>query len=93
MGRSNIMSDVNFKDLQKGTSVIFARVIPATDCYELLNLHIVTVHEDYCTGTDQKTKQTYLFTPTYAEEVLFYNRKLAVEYLNSKKKGIKTNVD
>jgi hypothetical protein len=87
------MSDVNFKDLQKGTLVIFARAIPKTDCYELLDLHIVTIHDDYCTGTDQKTKQTYLFTPTYAEEVLFHNRKLAVAYLNNRKDGGKDHVD
>lgn len=79
------MSDINYGELQKGDAVIFARVLPSISYYELLDLHIVSVYEKYCTGTDLKTKQTYSFNRKLAEEVLFLNRNMAIEYLNKRK--------
>lgn len=79
------MSDINYEKLQKGDSVVFARVLPKIGYYELLDLHIVSVYEKYCTGTDSKTKQTYSFNRKLAEEVLFLNRNMATEYLNKRK--------
>ena len=79
------MSNITYDNLKKGDSIIFARVLPKIGYYELLNLHIVSVYEKYCTGADSKTKQTYSFSRSRAEEVLFKNRNLAIEYLNRKK--------
>lgn len=52
------MPDIKYENLQKGDTVIFARVLPKIGYYELLELHIVSVYGDYCTGADTKTKQT-----------------------------------
>lgn len=79
------MSDINYGELKKGDSVVFARVLPRIGYYELLDLHIVSVYEKYCTGADLKTKQTHSFNRKLAEEVLFLDRDLAIEYLNKKK--------
>lgn len=79
------MSDIKYENLQKGDTVIFARVLPKIGYYELLDLHIVSVYGDYCTGADTKTKQTFLFSRKLAEKVLFLNRNRAKEYLNEKK--------
>ena len=80
------MTDLTYNNLRKGDSVIFARVLPNTGDYKIINLNIVTVNDEYCTGVDSKTKQTFLFEKRDAEEVLFLNRNLALEYLNNKKK-------
>lgn len=79
------MSDIDYEELQKGDSVIFARALPRIGYYELLDLHIVSVYEKYCTGADLKTKQTHSFNRKLAEEVLFFDRNLAIKYLNRKK--------
>ena len=79
------MSDITYDNLRKGDSVIFARVLPKIGYYELLDLYIVSVYDKYCTGVDTKTKQTYCFGRKLAEEVLFLNRNLAINYLNQKK--------
>lgn len=78
------MSDIIYDNLKKGDSVIFARVLPNIGYYELLDLHIVSVYDDYCTGVDSKTKQTYCFSKKWAHDVLFLNRKLALNYLKEK---------
>ena len=80
-----IISDITYNELRKGDSVIFARVLPRIGYYELLDLYIVSVYNKYCTGADTKTKQTYCFGRKWAEDVLFLNRNLAIEYLNKKK--------
>lgn len=79
------MSDINYEELKKGDSVVFARVLPRIGYYELLDLHIVSVYEKYCTGADSKTKQTYSFNRKLAEDVLFFDRNMAIEYLDKKK--------
>lgn len=79
------MSDIDYEKLKKGDAVVFARVLPRLGYYELLDLNIVSVYEKYCTGADSKTKQTYSFNRELAENVLFFNRNLAIDYLNKKK--------
>lgn len=79
------MSDINYDTLEKGDKVIFVRIMPKLDIFELFDLHIVSVYEDYCTGSDEKTKQTFLFSKKYAQEVLFQDRSLALEYLDKEK--------
>jgi len=76
------MSDISYEELKKGDSVVFARVLPKIGYYELIDLHIVSVYEKYCTDADLKTKQTYSFNRKLAEDVLFFDRNMAIEYLN-----------
>ena len=79
------MSDIIYETLKKGDSVVFARVLPKIGYYELLDLRIVSVYKKYCTGADSNTKQTYSFSRSLAENVLFFNRNSAINYLNKKK--------
>lgn len=78
------MSDITYNELEKGDTVYFARILPRIKIYEVLNLNIVTIIDTYCTGVNPKNNQTYVFPKKYAEEVLFKNRRLALEYLDSK---------
>lgn len=78
------MSDIKYDGLKKGDTVYFARILPKMEIYELLDLHIVSIYDTYCTGADSKTKQTFLFQRKEAEEVLFSDRKLALQYLDKK---------
>ena len=80
------MSDISYDNLHKGDTVIFARVIPKIGCYDPVTLKIVSVYDNYCTGVDTNTKQTYPFSKKYAEDVLFLDKKNALEYLKQKKK-------
>ena len=81
----SIISDIRYENIHKGDKLLFARVLPKVGDYELLDLLIISVYDDYCTGTDTKTRQSYCFGKDYAKEVLFKDRKLAIQYLNDKK--------
>lgn len=41
------MTNAEYKTLQRGDNVYFVRVIPKLDIYELLDLHIVSIYDEY----------------------------------------------
>lgn len=86
------MSDIDYDKLKKNDIVHFVRILPNIDYYELLEVKVVNAYADYCTATESKTKQTFLFTRKHAEEVLFVDRKKALHELKElQKKGTKSN--
>ena len=81
------MSDVKMNDLKRHDKVYFARIMPRLDYYEIHECSVATMHsDDYCTVCDVKTKQSFLMHKPRAEEVLFHDRKLALNYLKEQKK-------
>ena len=88
------MSDIRMNELKRHDKVLFVRIMPSLKYYEIHECSVATVHsDDYCTVCDIKTKQSFLMHKPRAEEVLFKDRKLALEYLAEQKelnKDVKT---
>lgn len=84
-----IESDIGYESLKRGDELIYARVIPKVGYYELLDVHLVSHYEDYCTVTDVKTRQTYLIGRNLSKYLLYTNRKLALKYLKQQKEKFK----
>lgn len=82
------MSNISYENLGKGDIVFFSRILPKNNYYKVLDLKIVSIHDDYCTGTDLKTKQTYPLDKELAEKALFYNKSEALNFINLAKKQI-----
>ena len=49
------------KVTNKKDTVYYARIIPTTGIYEVCELHIRTVEDDYFVGIDKRDKHAYLF--------------------------------
>lgn len=79
------MSDVKMNELKRHDKVLFARVMAKLGYYEIHECSVATVHDDYCTVCDIKTRQSFLMHKPRAEEVLFKDRKLALNYLKEQK--------
>lgn len=79
------MSDVNMNELKRHDKILFARVMAKLGYYEIHDCVVATVHDDYCTVCDNKTKQSFLMHKPRAEEVLFRDRGLAVKYIKEQK--------
>ena len=47
--------------INKGQIVYYARILPSVDIFEILELKIRTVEDDYFVGTDNNTQQAFLF--------------------------------
>lgn len=53
---------VEKENIQKHKTVYYARVVPQTYIYEVCELIIRTVEDDYFVGTDKHDKHAYLLT-------------------------------
>lgn len=85
------MSDLIYEKLKKNDIVYYVRALKSVDYYELLELKVVNIYSDYCTATESKTKQTFLFTKNHAEKVLYIDRKKALHDLKELEKKGKIN--
>ena len=77
--------------LKRKDIVYYARIIPNTGIYEVCELIIRTVADDYFAGMDKRDKRTYLFGYNAIDNTVFVDRKDAlnnVKIAESNKKDI-----
>ena len=78
------MSDLKIKDV-----VYYARIIPSSSIYDVYELIVRTVEDDWFVGIEKRDKQAYLFNDSDIDKVVFKNRKDALDKVliaESKKK-------
>ena len=64
--------------LKRKDTVYYARIIPNTGIYEVCELIIRTVADDYFAGMDKRDKRTYLFGYNAIDNTVFVDRKDAL---------------
>lgn len=68
----------------------YARIIPTVGIFDVYQLTIRTVKEDYFVGCDKVDEHAYLFSYSDLEEIVFHDRKQALDKVlvaeNNKKK-------
>lgn len=65
--------------MKKKDIVYYARVIPNTGIYDVCELKIRTVKDDWFVGVDRRDKRAYLFYDKDICNVIFFNRNNALE--------------
>lgn len=65
-------------DLKKKEIVYYARIIPQSSIYDVYELIIRTVEDDWFVGIEKRDKQAYLFNDSDIGKVVFKNRKDAL---------------
>lgn len=79
-----VYSDV----IKKGEKIYYARALQKVDIYELCELNIRTVKENWFAAYEDKSKQVFLFSNKDIGNIVFTIRKDALVRLNeTKKKG------
>lgn len=72
--------------MNKGDKVYYARILDKAGVYEVAELTIRTVESDYFVGTEERTKQAFLFDNNSLDNTVFYNRNSALnKVLNTEK--------
>lgn len=66
-------------NIRKGDVWYFARIIPRNSVYEVCELKIRTITEDYIVGIDKYDKHAYLINNLEIPRLLFKNRKDALD--------------
>lgn len=65
--------------LKRKDVVYYARIIPTTGIYEVCELLVRTVKDDWFVGVDKRDKRAYLFNNSSLEDTVFIKRKDALD--------------
>lgn len=57
----------------------YARIIPKSGIYDVCELIIRTITDDYFVGIDKMDKHAYLFPYSALDNIVFYDRELALD--------------
>ena len=74
-------------NIRKGDVWYFARIVPRNNIYEVCELKIRTIMEDYIVGIDKHDKHAYLINNLEIPKLLFKNRKDALSKVKLEEKG------
>lgn len=67
------------EDIKKGSVVYYARMLRNTSTYEVCELSIRTVEDDYFVGTDKHDKHAYIFSYNALDELIFLSRQKCLD--------------
>jgi hypothetical protein len=67
------------QELKKKDVVYFARIIPSSYMYDVCELIIRTVEDNWFVGIDKRDKHAFLFYDTDINKIIFTDRKKALE--------------
>lgn len=66
-------------ELQEKQTVYFARIIPKSAIYEVDELKIRTVVDDWYVGIDKRDKHAYMFKESDINHTIFLDRNIALQ--------------
>lgn len=75
------------QDIKKKDILYYARIIPKANIYDICELSIRTIQEDYFVGTDKRDKHAYLFSYSAIGKTVFHDRKEALKFLKDAEKN------
>ncbi len=71
------------KTIEKGSVVYYTRVFPNTGTYDLCELRVRTVMDNWFCGVDKKDKRAYLISFNEINENVFEDRKIALKRIHN----------
>ena len=75
------------KEIKKSDLVYYARIIPTSGIYEVIDLKVRTVADDFLVGIENRTKHAYLLYISDIGRVLFFDRKEALKVVKEAEKS------
>lgn len=67
------------QEIKKGDKVYYARILPITGIYDVCDLTVRTVTDDWFVGVDKRDKHAYLFGSNAFGRNVFSERKAALD--------------
>lgn len=76
-------------ELKKKDIVYYTKIMPSIGIYDLCELKIRTVEDDYFVGIDKRDKHAYLFGYNSIDKTVFTDRKVALKLVQEAEKNKK----
>lgn len=81
------MSDTNSVKVRKNDVFYYTRIIPNCEIYDVLEIKIRSVYDDYFVGVEKIDQHVFLFYYSNIDKILFRDRKIAVNKANESEKN------
>ena len=78
------------EDVHKKDILYYVRAIPQTGIFEVCELIIRTVEDDYFVGSDKRDRHAYLLHYTDLDKIVFQDRKTALQKVKNAEKNKST---
>lgn len=75
------------KEIKKSDIIYYARVMPTVGLYEIVELKVRTVTEDYIVGIDKNTKHAFMFYFDDINRTIFFDRNEALKVVKAAEKN------
>lgn len=75
------------KEIKKSDVIYYARVMPTVGLYEIVELKVRTVAEDYIVGIDKNTKHAFMFYFDDINRTIFFDRNEALKVVKAAEKN------
>ena len=80
-------------DLKKKDIVYYARIMPSSGIYDVLELKVRTVEEDWFVGIEKRDKQAFLFADTDINKIIFVDRNKALNLVKTAEANKKETIN
>lgn len=68
-------------ELKKKDVVYYTRILPSSNVYDILEIKIRTVEDNWFVGIEKRDKQAFLFHDADIDKTVFTNRNKALEVI------------
>lgn len=75
------------REIKKSDLVYYARIIPTSGIYEVIDLKVRTVADDFLVGIENRTKHAYLLYIKDIGRIVFFDRKEALKVVKEAEKS------
>ena len=79
-------------ELNKNDVVYYARIIPSSGIYDIIELKIRTVEDNWFVGLDKRDKHAYLFQNDAINQTIFIDRKKALKKVKDAESNKKEDI-
>ena len=80
-------------ELKKKDVVYYTRILPSSNIYDVLELKIRTVEEDWFVGIEKRDKQAFLFENDTLNKSVFKDRNKALEVVKTAEANKKHTIE
>lgn len=80
-------------DLKRKETIYYARIMPSCYIYDVCELIVRTVKEDWFVAIDKRDKHAYLFNDSDLNKIVFKNRKEALDKVKLAESNKRNNIN
>ena len=76
-------------ELTKGQKVYYARILEPVGIFEVIEIKLRTIEDTWFVGTENRSKQAYMFSKNMLNKTIFFNRDEALAVVKAAEKNCK----